>query len=336
MSQRKPASHYSGALRTVTALLIVIWLVYHAGVQSIVDGVANVHPGLFAAAFLTMVMYNLLKAWNWRQLLGVLRVEPRRAYRRTLYCWFAGSFLGAVVPSTASTDALRALLAHTTFGNHLASHAASVVVLNAISLVAACALGFIAAAIMLMQSQLRGFFALAMLVLAIVIAVILAGYLILQYRRARFIATLRRTLFRWFRFRKAIRKFTGFLLVFDGMGFRFKPVFVVALLAVCLHAATLALVAAAAGVELNNIVWAVIVPLLAIIELVPMSVSGLGMVQVGYLYLLEPFGIAASHAFVISVLIALARLTINLTFGAAAFMVGARKVKVSDRVPPIP
>jgi hypothetical protein len=322
MAQWKWGGGYARLLRIALALLIVVWLVHEAGPRAIIDQLASTRLGLVATALLTMLIYSLMKAWNWKQLLGGIGLAPGRAYGRVLYCYLSGSFLGTVIPSSASTDAIRALFAKRSFGGHLASHAASVVGLNAISLVAACVLGLAGSAVIVMQPALRGFILFAALLLVSVIAVAAAGYALLKHRRPWLMRALRTVPRRWFWARKGVRKFIVSLLVFERAHVRFMPIFASALIAMFFQAATFALIAAAVDIELGFRVWLMMVPLAAIIGLVPLSIAGFGVGQAAFVYLLAPFGVAATQAFVISALAASVALFVNIAFGAAALVLG--------------
>jgi uncharacterized protein (TIRG00374 family) len=322
VTQWQRGSGYARMLRIGLALLIVGWLVYEAGPRAIIDQLASTRLELMGASLLTMLIYSLLKAWNWKQLLRGIGLAPGRGYARVLYCYLSGAFFGTLIPSTASTDAIRALLAKRSFGGHLASHAASVVGLNAINLIAACILGLAGSAVIVMQPALRGFVLFAALLLASVIAVVAAGYALLKYRRAWLMKTLRSVPRRWFWARKAVRKFADSLLVFERAQVRFMPILASALIAMLFQAVTFALIAAAVDVELGFRVWLMIMPLSAIVGLIPLSISGFGVGQAAFVFLLAPFGVAATQAFVISALAALVALFINTAFGAAALVLG--------------
>ena len=69
-----------------------------------------------------MLIYSLVKAWNWLLLLRGVGVRRPNQFRGVLLCYMSGGLLGSVIPSTAGTDAVRALLSHRRFGGELTAH----------------------------------------------------------------------------------------------------------------------------------------------------------------------------------------------------------------------
>jgi len=120
---------------------IVGWLATRAGVDAIAQQFSRIDLPLLIAALALMFADSLVKVWNWRKLIASLVTDRNVSFVRVMSWYFAGGFLGAVLPSSASTDVIRAYLSQRSLGGHGAACAASVVTLNGVGWMAGCLLG---------------------------------------------------------------------------------------------------------------------------------------------------------------------------------------------------
>jgi len=301
--------------RSIVAAAVVGALWWLVGPSLILETLAGADGALLAAAFASVVAYSAVRAWTWRQLLLALGIRRSKSFRDVLGCYATGALLGTILPSTAGTDAARAVLAQRRFGGTLAAHLAAIVVLNAVSWLAACMLGLIALAVLedpviaLVAAPL--FFG--------IIGGLVAIHWLLRDRRGWWLLLLRKMPTSLRRVRRQLRRFAGCLMVFERARARFGPVLAAALLAQLGVATMWALTAAAVGIELDHAFWVVYAPLVSAVALLPVSVSGFGADQAAFVYVLGLVAVPASLAFVASALGAAVKILFNLAVGGVAF-----------------
>src|ERR1043165_1068192 len=105
--------------------MLVAWLAHRVGLHEIGDEFKEAHAGLVLLATLLLAIDGVAKAYNWQQLLQRNTGDRWVPISRVLVWFFAGGFIGAVVPSSASTDACRCLLATRATGIGAARDAAA-------------------------------------------------------------------------------------------------------------------------------------------------------------------------------------------------------------------
>jgi uncharacterized protein (TIRG00374 family) len=300
--------------RVGAAAALVGGLLLHAGPEVILDTVAAADLALLGAALAVMLAYSIVKVWNWLLLLHGVGIRRPQQFRGVLICYMTGGLLGSVIPSSAGTDAVRALLTHRRFGGELTAHAASVVVLNAISLLAACILGLVAVCLMLGDGFQR-LEIIAAILFSGSIATIVGLHMLLQHRRDWWLRLLRRLPAPLRGIRRTLRRFAGHLLIFERAHVGFAPVLANALFAQLLFAMTLLLTGLSVGIALDFRYWPIFGPLVSTIALIPASVSGFGVDQVGYVYLMGMVGVPEAQAFVASALLSVLAICLNWGVG---------------------
>jgi uncharacterized membrane protein YbhN (UPF0104 family) len=266
------------------------------------------------------------KAWNWRQLLDALVDNTSVKFIRVLSWHFAGGFLGAILPSSASTDAARAWLGQNGLGGHGAACAASVVTLNGLSWFAGCAIGIVGLmSLGIDYGYLPGWFDTAGLLFVAIFITLPVGYLFLCRGRGRVMELLNRDAGKLNAPFKIVRKFVDALLVLQRAHVRISRFLVVALLALLAQSVMYAVTAAAVGINLPFAVWMVVAPLTRLVAFIPVSIADFGLIQAAHIALLVPFGVPPWQAFALSALFALEGLFIHLTVGSVSFVYGARR-----------
>jgi uncharacterized membrane protein YbhN (UPF0104 family) len=266
---------------------------------------------------MVIVIDGLLRAWNWRQLLLAMRLSSEVPYGKVLACFWSAAFLGQVVPSTAGTDALRALLGKRTIGGPMSAHVAAIVMLNAISLFAGCVVGLTATLFLGLSlagaAGVRPF--VALLFGAAVIGASCA-YLLVKYQRGLVIGMLRRLRGRKLRkLRHGLRRFIDRLLVFERRGAHALPVFAIACCTLLTRAVAFALAGAAVHVSLPLLAWGTIVTSTMLSGLLPYSVAGYGGDQAAIVYFLSGFGVLPSDALAFALFLPLVPMFFNLLGG---------------------
>jgi len=310
-------------LRLAAALLIVIWLASRAGWDEVLEHFTRIDIPLLGAALAMMFAAGTVKAWNWRRLMESTITDCRIAFSAVMSWYFAGGFLGAVVPSSASTDVLRAFLGQRALGGHGAACVASVLTLNAVGWVAGSLLGLIGIGLLMIGNRFPALLEPAVPLFVLMAVALPAAYVILSSKRAAILDWLQN--FRWPGVIRILRKFLDAVCVFDRAHVRFVELLLIAALGLLVQTGMYALTAASVGVYVPFAVWMVLTPLTRIVALVPISVADFGLIQGVHIWVLSVFGVAPSQGFVISTLYALQGLVIHATIGSAAFVYGGRR-----------
>ncbi len=309
----------SQGIRVLLALSIAAYVFYHAGPSEVLQQLDEAQLELMIAAVVVVGVLSVLKAINWGQLLyGALNRRP--PLRALMSAYFASCFLGTAVPSSAGTDALRVAYSYRLMGGHLATHAASTVMLNGINWFVACALGTVSAAALYLAGGLPLSIEIFAWLLVAVAAAVPVGYLLLKYSRGFITCLLRRMPARAFRFRHALRRFIDAVLVFENAHVNLVPILAVAGGAIMYQALSFVLTAASIDVHLPWSVWMILVPLSSLIGILPLSIMGFGATQAGQVMILVAFGVPEAQALVVSMLMALWNLTINVGLGGCVFV----------------
>lgn len=310
-------------LRLGVAVAIVGWLATRAGVQAIAQQYSRIDLPLLIAALALMFADSLAKVWNWRKLIASLVTDRTVSFVRVMSWYFAGGFLGAVLPSSASTDVIRAYLSQRSLGGHGAACAASVLTLNGVGWMAGCLLGLAGIGLLALGRSLPALLGPAALLFVAMAVVLPVGYRVLSAKRGRILVLLRD--FRWPKVSAALRKFMDAVCVFERAHVRFLQFLVIATTGLLAQAGMYALTAASVGVRLPFAVWMILAPLTRVIALVPISVLDFGLIQGAHVWMLALFDVPVHQAFVISTLFALQGAFIHSTAGSAAFVLDGRR-----------
>lgn len=309
-------------LRLGAAVGLVTWLASRAGFDDILRHFSGTDLTLLFAALALLFADSLAKAWNWRKLIASLVTDREVPLAKVMSWYFAGGFLGAVVPSSASTDVLRAFLSQRALGGHGPACAASVLTLNGIGWFSGCLLGIAGIALLALGRELPALLGPAAFVFVGMAVVLPVGYHVLSTNRGRVLDRLRGL--RWQKLKQVLRHFVDAVCVFERAHVRFLQFLVISASGMVAQAGMFALTAAAVGVRLPFAVWMILAPLTRIIALVPISVLDFGLIQGAHVWILALFDVPASQAFVISTLFALQGAFIHSTVGSFAFVYGDR------------
>jgi uncharacterized membrane protein YbhN (UPF0104 family) len=287
---------------------------------------------LFVATAL-LALDGVAKARNWQQLLiANVDGETSLPLLQVMRWHFAGGFVGAVVPSSASTDACRVLMAATGLGGHAASCAASIVTVNCLGWFSGSVIGLVGVALLASGQNLPRLLQPVALVFIFTLTVLPIAYWLLAARRAWVQGLIERVGRRSERARAGLTKFLDALLVFEHAGLRFPLFLLVSGAGLLAQTGMFALTAAAVGIDVPFPVWMMLVPLTRIVALIPVSIADFGLIQAAHVTVLALFGVPASQSFALSALFAIEGLFIHSTAGASAFLFGGRPER---RSPPL-
>ena len=311
--------------RAVLALCILAWLAHSVGFDLIFSQFEHASVPLLLAATALLALDGVAKARNWQQLLIASVEGCALQFRRVMGWHFAGGFVGAIVPSSASTDACRAWMAINGLGGHAAPCAASILTVNCLGWFSGSAIGLIGTAILAYHHNLPRMLQPAVLVFVFTLVTLPVLYGLLASKREWVTRMIERIGRRSEKARDGLTRFLHALLVFEHAGLRFPMFLLVSAAGLLAQTSMFALTAMAVGIDLPFAVWMVLVPLTRIVALVPVSIADFGLIQAAHVTVLAMFGVPASQSFALSALFAVEGLLIHSTLGASAFLLGGRR-----------
>ena len=174
----------SFALRVALAAAIVWWLIRTAGWEEVVATLGHADPWFLVAAAIALCCESAAKSWNWGRLLDDLGASSAGRRAELWHVYMVASLVGSVLPSTASTDAMRGILAQRLFGGRPTAHAAAIIINNLLVWIAACSLGLVCMGVLFAEGQLPDYeYLAAPLFLGVVVAGVGLHIALKYYRR---------------------------------------------------------------------------------------------------------------------------------------------------------
>ena len=288
-------------------VLLFIWV----DLDAMVATVHQVRLDLLALLVASIFAGRLISALRWYLLLRGLHRAV--SYTGVLRLTFVSDFIGYFSPGSLGIDALRLYgMSRTT--SDLALSATSMLIERMLAFLALIILVLIGLALQLpvLPPELGrlAWLGLALLVLA------LAGLMAPRSRR---------TTLRLLSHPRLMRVHSGAQKVYRSLDrYRARPAllagsFVIAVIFQLVRCANAAIGAAAFGVHLPFLLFIVIMPVIILITLLPISIAGLGVRELGFVYLFGQVGMPAEIALSLSLLIRI--LTILLAVPGAWFYV---------------
>lgn len=279
------------AAKVVVSLGLLGWLVAEVGTHGIVRSLSAADLTLVAAAFLLMLADGVLRAWNWRLLLGARGASP--PFLEVLYSFYVGGFFGSFLPSSLGPDAARTVALSRRSGLRVASAASSVVMLNLVGL---WALGFVlvcGVTALLVEGALPD----AFLWLAAACAGGVALLPALLATRAPLPDVSPSS-----KLGKRVAEFARTLADYREAGWSLWPVFAIALVNQAAAVLVIFTVFTAGGIDVPIIYFLAIVPVVHVSRLVPATIAGFGAEQGVVVGLFHLADVEAAAALAMSVL----------------------------------
>jgi uncharacterized protein (TIRG00374 family) len=316
-------------MRVLAAVAIVAVLLVHSGLEQVSESFQRASWWPLGVSVLGMALDIVLRTLTWRRLLSAIQGRVI-GFRVLLGCFLTSSLFGTFLPSTAATDATRAVLAHQAIGGSFATIAASLVVLNATTLFAGCLVALAAAATASVTIGLPARILPGILLLLALAIVLPALYLGLRFRRDLVIVVLRRLKGRWFRLRRGLRRFLDSVLVFEQRHARVEAVLPLAIAVLVTDSVILAVTGMAFQISVPIVVWLMLPPLIGIVRLLPLSVLGLGAIQAAIVVALAGYGVREPQALSMGMMNAFLWVCVNAAAGGVALAVGAGRPVLSE------
>jgi uncharacterized membrane protein YbhN (UPF0104 family) len=307
------------ALRAVTTVAIVAWLASRVRLRPLHElGWRPETMAWLAGALALTVAGVVLAALRWQRVLVALEVPATTGHLVRHY--LASLFVGNVLPSTIGGDVLRVSRLASSSGDGARALASVVLerltgwlvlpLLTLVGLAANPGLRRIA------PGPARSALGLALVTVALLaVAVVLASS-----------PALGRSLGKsqgWRRFAGAvhlgverIRRAPGLAFEVLTVGFAYQLVVVAAAF----------LAARALGIGVGWTALLAFFPVVAIVQVLPVTVGGLGTREAALIFFLHPFGVPDAHAFALGLLVYVLNLGVSL-LGAPAFAAGGRPAR---------
>ena len=94
-----------GLSQILLSLVLLVWLLSRVGLQEVVQTLSSIHWGWYALAFLLFQLNVVIRAYRWHVLLRALNDEPRFGY--LVYLYYIGFFANNFIPSGFGGDLVK-------------------------------------------------------------------------------------------------------------------------------------------------------------------------------------------------------------------------------------
>lgn len=274
---RRPCLRIAGSLLILSVLLAFLPL------HKLVAALRVIPVSLWACVLLAFLATHLLGAVKWRLTLRLS--DARLSFAQAIRCYFAGVFGTLFLPSIVGGDVVRMGVAFGVQRNRAAVVLGSLVdrLLDMVALAVVAGAGVLLLPGALDQRHRRAFMVLAAL-FATAFAALLGLLIFMPWQRLPY--KLRRISVKLRRAARSMASRPQYVLVSFTLG---------VLIQTSLLTLSLAL-ADACGLHIDFRVWLLVWPLAKLLAVVPLTLGGLGVREVGLAAMLAPFGIPAAVA----------------------------------------
>lgn len=301
-----------GLIQVFLSLLLLSLLLYQVGFDEVVQTFANIQWGWYALAFGLFLLNVVIRAYRWFILLHSLDARP--PFSRLLYLYFLGFFANNFIPSGFGGDVVKVVNLRQRYG-HGAEALSSVVMDRATGLVGSSMIALVALAWYALSNQSEKIALPTTLwaVIALISVGIPLGFMIIRWSdttgffskhlpavtRLSFYAKLERLI-------DTVRRYPFPVLMRSlliSLPFTISLIFIQYFIARALNA----------DVPLS--VFPLFVPLIALLNLLPIAFNGLGVREGVYLFLFVPVGVLPETAVAMSLAFYFLRVTTGLIGG---------------------
>lgn len=299
---------------TAVGIVLFLFVILSIGVEEVLESLLSIRPDVFAVALLILVPSIALKGFKQKLLVSVFR--PKTSLLENIRIWIISYFFGAASPAK-SGEAARSLYLKNSFGISLGEGLSVVFIerfLDTIFL-----FGFAFAGLLFMNSSgsLDPNLIISLAVFCLAFLAVIAVML-----KKEVVRTLARPFFRAFapqKFRPSLRK--GFDDFYRAIHLYLKQPRQLLSVSLATFGSWLLIfvqfyiIALSLSIELGFLAFMLVLPVIMLVEALPVSFSGLGTRDAASVIMFGLFGIAASAA----VSFSLAVLLFNLILAAAGF-----------------
>jgi uncharacterized protein (TIRG00374 family) len=285
-----------GFLQILLSLILLIWLIGRAGLDEVLGTLSGISWAWYLPAFALFLLNIVIRAYRWYTLLHSLNERP--SFRHLTYLYFVGFFANNFIPSGFGGDFVKVISLRRSFGR--GAEALSSVVMERITGLLGSAL---IALIALIWNSMGHVTAVDLpLALWIFIALLSIGtpisFLLIRLNRPLEFLNKR------FPKIQQIPKYDKFEQLVETVHRYPLPILLNSLLISLPFTLSLVIVqyfiARALSVDLPLAVFALFVPIIAVLNLLPLSFNGLGVREGVYQFLFVPIGVTTASAIAMS------------------------------------
>lgn len=285
-----------GILQVVLSLTLLFLLLNNVGFKEVLGTLANINPAWYLLAFGIFLLNIVIRSYRWTILLHSLNDRP--PFRRLLYLYFVGFFANNFIPTGFGGDVVKVVSLRQQYGR--GTEALSSVIMDRLTGLLGTSLIALAA---LMWSTLNQTAAvdLPMGLWLAIFAIsfgIPAGFLLIRWTDLVGIVTA------WFPAASRLPLYDRFARLVDTVHRYPFPTLLKALLISLPFTINLILIqysiSRALSVDVPPILFPLFVPLIALLNLLPIAFNGLGVREGVYLFLFVPVGVAPEEAIAMS------------------------------------
>ena len=281
-----------GLFQLLLSILLLVWLFSRVSFQEVVQTLSDIHWGWYALAFLLFQLNVIIRAYRWFLLLRALNDEPKFGY--LVYLYYVGFFANNFIPSGFGGDLVKVVSLRQTHG-HGAEALSSVLMERITGLVGSSLIALIALLWNLAAHSLTLDLPSILWALIVITAVgIPLAFFIARWSNP--IGIIKRI------YPKApglpfYAKFENLLNTIHRYPLRALTTALLISLPFTLNLILVQVtIAWALGVNLPFRIFALFVPIIAIINLLPITFNGLGLREGIYTFLFVPVGLSAATA----------------------------------------
>ena len=286
----------SRVLRIVVAVGLTAFIVWNADPRSIYRTTAEADVRWIVAAVLLVLLDRSLMAWRWMDLLCALTPGSRPPFTTVLRIFFVSTFVGSFLPSIGG-DAYRAY----SLSRHdvrLSESAASVVMDRVLGVMAIAFVGAVAV-FFSPRAGIGGAIVVPLLGAAAGCAVVAAAVF---SDRAASLAQAAAARLPWPSTQRGALSLTAAMRRYSRHHVELVRVLLASAGVQAIRVVQAYCLGRAIAIDLPFATYFLLIPIVLLVMLLPITVSGLGTSQVAFQYLFGQAGVAASQAVALSIL----------------------------------
>jgi hypothetical protein len=321
-----------GLLQILLSLVLLIWLIGRAGLDEVLTSLSGLDWAWYLPAFALFLLNIFIRSYRWYTLLHSL--NEKSTFRQLVYLYFVGFFANNFIPSGFGGDFVKIVSLRRTFGR--GAEALSSVVMDRVTGLLGSA---IIALVALIWNSMGHVTAVELPPVLWVVIVLLsigtpAAFLLIRWSHPLEILARR------FPKIQQIPKYDKVEQLVDTVNRYPLPVLrdslLISLPFTLILIVTQYFIARALSVDVPLPVFALFVPIISILNLLPLSFNGLGVREGVYQFLFVPIGVATASAIAMSLAFYFLRFGTGLVGGMMYAYQSIKKMIQASRAKKLP
>lgn len=321
-----------GLLQILLSLILLIWLIGRAGLDEVLTSLSGLDWAWYLPAFALFLLNIVIRSYRWYTLLHSL--NEKSTFRQLIYLYFVGFFANNFIPSGFGGDFVKIVSLRRTFGR--GAEALSSVVMDRVTGLLGSAIIALVALIWNSMGHVTAVELPAALwvIIALLSIGIPAAFLLIRWSHPLEILARR------FPKIQQIPKYDKLEQLIDTVNRYPLPVLLNSLLIslpfTLILIVTQYLIARALSVDVPLPVFALFVPIISILNLLPLSFNGLGVREGVYQFLFVPIGVTTASAIAMSLAFYFLRFGTGLVGGMMYAYQSIKKMIQASRAQKLP